>query len=43
MSAIDETESFGKKNKVVVIGGGVAGSYVAYLLQSDADVILIDE
>lgn len=42
MSSIEETESFGKK-KIVVIGGGVSGSYVAYLLQSHADVVLIDE
>ncbi|XP_059665873.1 uncharacterized protein LOC132311787 [Cornus florida] len=31
-----------KKNRVVVIGGGVAGSLIAKTLQDDADVVLID-
>ncbi|CAM8967989.1 unnamed protein product [Rhodiola kirilowii] len=41
MAAIDEIESAGKK--VVVVGGGVSGSFVAHLVQSAADVVLIDE
>ena len=32
-----------KKMRVVVIGGGVGGSIVAYSLQSVADVVLIDQ
>lgn len=35
-------ESSGDRRKVVVIGGGVAGSLVAKSLQFDADIILID-
>ncbi|KAL9422471.1 hypothetical protein AB3S75_034693 [Citrus x aurantiifolia] len=32
-----------EKKKVVVIGGGVGGSLLAYHIQSFADVVLIDE
>ena len=32
----------GKKSKVVVVGGGIAGSLLAKTMQYDADVILID-
>lgn len=35
-------DSAGEKKKVVVIGGGVAGSLVARSLQDEANVTLID-
>uniref|UniRef100_A0A7N0TLU3 FAD/NAD(P)-binding domain-containing protein n=1 Tax=Kalanchoe fedtschenkoi TaxID=63787 RepID=A0A7N0TLU3_KALFE len=41
MASVEQTGNVGKK--VVVVGGGVSGSYIAYLLQSDADVVLVDE
>ena len=40
MAGIVSTSKQGKR--VVVIGGGVAGSLAAKLLQADADVTLID-
>ncbi|KAL9263707.1 Apoptosis-inducing factor homolog A-like protein [Drosera capensis] len=40
MAAVEESGS--SKRKVVVVGGGVAGSLVAKTLQFDADVTLID-
>lgn len=33
----------GSKKRVVVVGGGVGGSALAYSLQSVADVVLIDQ
>lgn len=32
----------GEKKKVVIIGGGVAGSLIAKTLQDEANVFLID-
>lgn len=37
-----QEQSEGKNKRVVVIGGGVAGSLVAKSLQFSADVTLID-
>lgn len=35
-------DSVGEKKRVVVIGGGVAGSLIARSLQDEANVTLID-
>ncbi|XVE59644.1 hypothetical protein DITRI_Ditri05aG0062700 [Diplodiscus trichospermus] len=35
-------ESGGEKRKVVIVGGGIAGSHLAYSIQFNADVTLID-
>ncbi|XP_008231807.1 PREDICTED: apoptosis-inducing factor 2-like [Prunus mume] len=43
ISTAATAESAGEKKRVVVIGGGVAGSVVAKSLQFCADVVLIDE
>ncbi|KAL4599422.1 hypothetical protein ACB092_11G126300 [Castanea dentata] len=43
MSGMAKSVEEKKKMRVVVIGGGVGGSIVAYSLQSVADVVLIDQ